>query len=66
LFKSDVEGLYRVVTPNFLWSFHDGLVLTKSLAGSDAIRAHLAEQKALFSGGAFTTSPIIMRPRSAS
>ena len=49
LFKGDIDALYRVVTTDFLWSFHDGLGLTKSLAGPDAIRAHLAEQKALFS-----------------
>ena len=53
LFKGDVEGLYQVVTSDFLWSFHDGLGLTKSLAGPDAIRAHLAEQKALFSAQRF-------------
>jgi ketosteroid isomerase-like protein len=49
LFKGDIDALYEVVTSDFLWSFHDGLGLTKSLAGPDAIRAHLAEQKALFS-----------------
>jgi ketosteroid isomerase-like protein len=49
LFKGDIDALYQVVTPDFLWSFHDGLVLIKSLAAPDAIRAHLAEQKALFS-----------------
>ena len=49
LLKGDIDALYRVVTPDFLWSFHDGLGLTKSLAGPDAIRAHLDEQKALFS-----------------
>ena len=49
LFKSDIDALYEVVTPDFLWSFHDGLGQTKSLADPNAIRAHLAEQKALFS-----------------
>jgi ketosteroid isomerase-like protein len=49
LFKGDIDALYEVVTPDFLWSFHDGLGLTKSLTAPDAIRAHLAEQKALFS-----------------
>ena len=53
LFKGDIDALYQVVTPDFLWSFHDGLGLTKSLAGRDAIRAHLAEQKALFSAQRF-------------
>jgi len=53
LFKGDMDALYEVVTPDFLWSFHDGLVLTKSLAGPDAIQKHLAEQKALFSAQRF-------------
>jgi ketosteroid isomerase-like protein len=53
LFKGDIDALYRVVTPDFLWSFHDGLVLTRSLAGPVAIHEHLAEQKALFSAQRF-------------
>jgi ketosteroid isomerase-like protein len=53
LFKSDIDALYQVVIPDFLWSFHYGLGLTKSLAAPDAIRAHLAEQKALFSAQRF-------------
>ena len=53
LFKGDIDALYRVVTTDFLWSFHDGLGLTRSLASPDAIRAHLAEQKALFSAQRF-------------
>jgi ketosteroid isomerase-like protein len=53
LFRSDMDALYRVVAPDFLWSFHDGLVTTKSLAGPAAIRQHLAEQKALFSAQRF-------------
>jgi ketosteroid isomerase-like protein len=53
LFKGDIDALYQVVKPDFLWSFHDGVVLTKSLAGPDAIREHLAEQKVLFSAQRF-------------
>ena len=53
LFKGDMDALYRVVTSDFLWNFHDGLVVTKSLAGPAAIAAHLAEQKALFSAQRF-------------
>lgn len=49
LFKSDMDALYKVVTPDFLWSFHDGLVTTRTLGDSHAIRAHLVEQKTLFS-----------------
>jgi ketosteroid isomerase-like protein len=53
LFKGDIDALYEVVTPDFLWSFHDGVVLTKSLTGPDAISEHLAEQKVLFSAQRF-------------
>ena len=49
LFKSDMDALYRVVTPDFLWLYHDGVAVTKSLSGAEAIKAHLAEQKILFS-----------------
>jgi ketosteroid isomerase-like protein len=53
LFKGDMDALYRIVAPDFLWSFHDGLVTTKALAGPAAIREHLAEQKARFSAQRF-------------
>jgi ketosteroid isomerase-like protein len=53
LFKGDMAALYSVVTADFRWNFHDGLVVTKSLAGPAAIAAHLAEQKALFSAQRF-------------
>jgi ketosteroid isomerase-like protein len=53
LFKGDIDALYRVVTPDFLWSFHDGGAVTKSLAGAAAICAHLSEQKSLFSAQRF-------------
>ena len=53
LFKNDMEALYRVVAPGFVWSFHDGVAVTKSLQGREAIAAHLAEQKALLSAQRF-------------
>ena len=53
LFKGDIDALYLAVTPDFLWSFHDGLAVTKSLAGPEAIQKHLVEQKALFSAQRF-------------
>ena len=49
LFKNDMDALYRVVTPDFLWSFHDGLDTIKALGDPAAIREHLAGQKAFFS-----------------
>ena len=53
LFKGDIDALYAVVTPDFLWTFHDGLTVTKSLANPAAIAGHLAEQKALLSAQRF-------------
>ena len=53
LFKGDMDALYSVVTPDFLWSFHDGIAVTSSLAGRAAIAGHLAEQKAHFSAQHF-------------
>jgi ketosteroid isomerase-like protein len=53
LFRDDMDALYRVVAPDFLWRFHDGLAVTKSLADPVAIARHLAEQKALFSAQRF-------------
>ena len=48
-----MDALYRIVAPDFLWSFHDGLGATKSLAGPAAIGEHLAELKARFSAQRF-------------
>ena len=53
LFKGDMDALYQVVAPDFRWSFHDGLNVTKSLADPAAIAAHIAEQKALFAAQLF-------------
>ena len=53
LFKGDMDALYSVVTPDFLWTFHDGVAVTKSLADPATIAGHLAEQKALFSAQRF-------------
>ena len=53
LFAGDIDALYQVAAPDFLWRFHDGLAVTKSLADPAAIAGHLAEQKALFSAQRF-------------
>jgi ketosteroid isomerase-like protein len=53
LLTADLDALYRVVTPDFLWSYHDGEAVTKSLSDAAAIAAHLAEQKMLFSAQRF-------------
>mgnify|MGYP001186243107 FL=1 len=49
----DMEALYGVVTPDFRWSYHDGISVTKLLAGAGPIIEHLAGQKALFSSQRF-------------
>lgn len=53
LFKADMEALYRIVTPDFVWSFHDGLGTGKVLAAPTAISEHLAAQKQKFSAQHF-------------
>ena len=53
LFRRDLDALYAVVTPDFLWSFHDGLSVTRALAGRAQILAHLEAQKELFSAQRF-------------
>ena len=53
LFRGDMDALYQSVAPDFLWSFHDGLAVTKALQGPAAITAHLAEQKTLLSAQRF-------------
>ena len=53
LFRRDLDALYAVVTPDFLWSFHDGLSVTKALVGRAQILAHLDAQKELFSAQRF-------------
>ena len=44
-----MDALYAAVTPGFVWSYHDGLTVTKALIGRIAIVDHLIEQEALFS-----------------
>ena len=53
LFRADMDALYQAVTPDFLWSFHDGLAVTKSLQGAGAIAAHLKEQNEQLSAQRF-------------
>ena len=53
LFKNDMDSLYKIVAPDFLWTFHDGLTTTKFLVGPIAIREHLVQQSELFSSQRF-------------
>ena len=44
----DLDTLFRMVAPDFLWNYHDGVSVTKSLMGSGPISDHLAEQTATY------------------
>ena len=53
LFTRDIEALYKVVTPDFVWSYHDGLSLTRVLPSPETIRVHMEERKDFYSAHRF-------------
>mgnify|MGYP001008675200 CR=1 FL=1 len=53
LFKADMDALYEVVTPNFVWRYHDGLSIERVLSDRNAIAQHIAERKAFFASSRF-------------
>jgi ketosteroid isomerase-like protein len=53
LFKHDMDALYRVVSPGFVWRFHDGFSPEVALTGRDAILKHLQDTKSLYSTSRF-------------
>ncbi len=53
LFKGDLDALYQVVTPDFVWRYHDGLSQERVLASREAIANHIAERKAFFAESRF-------------
>lgn len=53
LFKGDMDALYAVVTPDFVWRYHDGISAERVLTGRDAIRQHIEERRAFFSASRF-------------
>jgi ketosteroid isomerase-like protein len=53
LFKHDMEALYRVVSQDFVWRYHDGVSPEVVLIGRDAILKHLDERKAFYSTSRF-------------
>ena len=53
LFKGDLDALYAVVAPDFVWRYHDGLSVERVLASPEAIRDHIAERKAFFAESRF-------------
>src|ERR1700733_13172278 len=53
LFKGDLDALYQVVTPDFVWRYHDGLAEERVLASREAIRAHIDDRKQFFTESRF-------------
>jgi ketosteroid isomerase-like protein len=53
VFKLDLDALYAVVASDFVWSFHDGLSVTRVLVGREAIGDHLLSQKSFLSAQRF-------------
>ena len=53
LFKGDLDALYQVATPDFVWRYHDGLAEERVLASREAIRAHIDERKQFFTESRF-------------
>jgi ketosteroid isomerase-like protein len=53
LFKNDMDAFYEVVSPNFVWRYHDGISTERVLTGRDAIRNHIEERKAFFASSRF-------------
>ena len=54
LFRGDLQALYQTVSPDFVWSYFDGVSTSRRLASREAVAAHLAEQKATFSAQRYT------------
>src|SRR5215469_18602596 len=53
LFRQDMDALYEVVSPGFVWRYHDGVSPELVLADRSAILKHLAERKAYYSASRF-------------
>jgi ketosteroid isomerase-like protein len=53
LFKHDMDALCRVVSPEFVWRYHDGVSPEVVLVGPDHILRHLQERKAFFATSRF-------------
>ncbi len=49
LFKRDMDALYEVVSPEFVWRYHDGISPEVVLTGREAILKHLEENKVSYS-----------------
>jgi ketosteroid isomerase-like protein len=49
LFKCDMDALYEVVSPRFIWRYHDGVSSEIVLTGREAILGHLEHNKTRYS-----------------
>ena len=53
LFRRDMEALYKVVSPRFVWRYHDGVSPEVVLTKREAILKHLEDSKAFYSASRF-------------
>lgn len=53
LFKGDLDALYAVVAPDFVWRYHDGLSEERVLSSREAILNHIEERKAFYAESRF-------------
>jgi len=53
LFKRDMEALYQVVSPDFVWRYHDGVSAERVLRGREQVLSHIEERAAYFSQSRF-------------
>src|SRR5438045_992528 len=48
LFKADMDSLYQVVAPSFVWRYHDGVSRERVLTGRDAILRHIEGRRTFY------------------
>ena len=53
LFRGDLDALYQVVAPDFVWRYHDGVSEERVLSSREAILNHIAERKDFFTESRF-------------
>ena len=63
LFKHDMDALYKVVSPGFVWRYHDGISSEVVLTGRDAILKHLDENKAFYVSSRFLERTVSLTPK---
>jgi len=63
LFKRDMNALYEVVTPDFVWHYHDGIRWTRA-EGRDASPRISRNERRCIPPAASMTSSITICPKS--